>query len=653
MKKTIYLSAIAALALVGCTNDDNIVQTPEQISSEGISFRTTTKKITRANEHKGADAAAMLGNNFVVEGWKTKTSASSVWNTSNSSIVFDNYNVNWAANTAQTTESNTADWEYVNQTIATGLTGVSTQEIKYWDHSALQYDFYAYSLGNVAGTKATVTQETPGTATTTTAATSEQATANARAYVSGKGGAYTLTGTKAQIGNAYISDLVTVAKGDFNKEVLLKFRALAAKVRIAFYETIPGYSVRDLEFYADGTTTTTVTDNKVTLYSGETTIFSAGTYTIYFPTVDSNTPTTDKNKAHAVFAPDGSSGSSSVASFNALSYQRDQGSTLETGGKYLGISSPTATYTNANKDLAYETVLPNESATALMLRCNYTLVSNDGSGETIKVWGATAVVPAIYCQWKSNYAYTYIFKISDNTNGTTEALGGSPSGLHPITFDAVAIDSEDGIQETVTTVATPSITTYETGVNPTANDEYKPGTIYVMVQDGATLKNDLGSKGQLYTVTSAGIGITEATVHDALTIGAGGSGNPSRNGITLATASSDATITAIPGADGNNITVTAGTAASFTAAASTTYAYVYETTTGTPVTTYTNTAVTLTGDDAPSDFTTAYYSDFACTIPCAAGDYKNGGTYYQKVSNTNRTYAVKVIKVVAAGAKGM
>ena len=273
------------------------------------------------------------------------------------------------------------------------------------------------------------------------------------------------------------------------------------------------------------------------------------------------------------------------------------------------------------------------------------MVSNDGSGEEIHVYGAKAIVPAIYAQWKSNYAYTYVFKISDKTNGKTGLTDADPEGLFPITFDAMITDVQNGNQATVTTVATPSITTYQKGHDVT-KDEYsaKNGDdtyddIYVMV-DG---KTDLGTNGQLYTVTTSGTTISEATVHDALTIGAGADGQPSRNGITLTKAKSDATITAIPGVDGNNITVTTGQAAKFTPSKGT-YAYAYKVSDGTA--TELHTAVTLTGDTAPTDFTTNYYTDSECKTLATAGDYADGKTFYQKVTNTGATYAIKVIKVV-------
>lgn len=639
MKKVIYLSAIAAVALAGCTNDDTIVSNENELNaSDGISFRMSAKMPTRA-EHVGADAATKLNNQFVVSGFK---GASSVPNETGST-VFNHYKVEYTANTAGKTESNTADWEYVGITPLADYGNGETQTIKYWDYKQDQYDFIAYSTSDAT----VIHGETP----TPTAGKLYVTAITPASATSSTGGAYKVAGSTAELSKFYIADLVTVPRSNYSKEVKITFRNIAAKVRIGLYETIPGYSIKDVKFYVNGTEDSPSAGTSGTLYSSSANIYTKGTYTVYYPTVNSTTPASDKNKAHVAFVADGDQ--ASYQSFGALNLVRTQGSTHEDGGKYLGIASNTATYPTNSSEKPYTTVLPNESATSLTLRCDYTLISDDGSGEEIVVHGATAVVPAIYCQWKSNYAYTYLFKISDNTNGITDDLNnthGSLSGLHPITFDAATIETEDGVQETVTTVATPSITTYcaDPNVNVTKNNEYPANkTVYVMVQDGATLKGDLDTKGQLYTVTTSGTAITEATVHDALTIGAGGSGVASRNGITLTNAESDATITAIPGADGNNITITAGTAASFTTgAAGTVYAYVYETTpSSAPEAVTFNTAVILTGASAPSDFTTAYYKDFACETPCVAGDYTDGGTYYQIITNNKKTFAVKVIKV--------
>lgn len=691
--KKIFIYSLAALALTSCGDDEFLgVSHKDNPKTDGAILFSPSKRAMTKGEHVGADAAALLNNNFVVMGTKGGTidTPSSVVATK----VFDHYNVNWTANTANTTASNTADWEYAGQTVHTYATanGITAQTIKYWDYSAGQYDFIAYSGGTAtvitSGTPTAgqllVTQITPATATNAT------------------NGAYMVTGATADLAKFYIADLVTAYNPAYTSaptavrmgnEVQLKFRNIASKVRVGLYETVPGYSIKDVEFYAsdaaniryvaaspqptsgtmenyfkqDGTpysssdnydsnVTYYVPESDVTttatLYSQSANIYTDGTYTVYYPTVNDATKS-DYNKAHVSFAPtkdasDNVTGATTTSTYAALKYTNSKDITGTTVN-YLGETSNDATYCETTPAKDYFTVLPNESATALTLRVNYTLVSNDGSQETIKVWGAKAVVPAQYTTWKSNYAYTYLFKISDNTNGQTQGLGLGTVGLVPITFDAVVTDSEDGMQETVTTVATPSITTYmKEAPNVTANDEYPAGTIYVMVQDGATLKGDLNTKGQLYTVTgaSAKVPATEANVMDALNIRTStGTSSPvvitGRNSLVLTEATSDATITAIPGVNGNDITVTAGQAAGFTGATGT-YAYVY--TVSDAADTEYNTAVVLTAE--PSDWNASdnvYYTDFACTNK--ANITYADGTYYQKLTNNNTTYAVKVIKV--------
>lgn len=133
-------------------------------------------------------------------------------------------------------------------------------------------------------------------------------------------------------------------------------------------------------------------------------------------------------------------------------------------------------------------------------------------------------------------------------------------------------------------------------------------------------------------------------MHDALTIGAGADGQPSRNGITLTKASTEV-VTTIPGVDGNDISLKEGTAAAkFTPTAGTTYAYAYKTSDDTKTEkTELHTAVTLSGDTKPDDWEGNYYTDQECTQ--VATNYA-AGTYYKKVTNTGKTYAIKVIKVV-------
>ena len=629
MKRKLFFAAVALVALASCTSDDFIgdVTNPQDNSpsdSEAIVFSSASKGITRADK-VGAEAAALLNNNFVVYGAKstTTTAASKFADTK----VFDHYNVNFTVETAGTTASNTSDWEYVGQT-KHAHASTSAQTIKYWDFSTAEYDFLAYSTGTA--TEASSGDPVDGTLvvsaiTPTTATTS----------------AYTVTGASAtDLAKFYIADIKTVLKADYKNEVVFNFRSLSSKVRMGLYETVPGYSVKDVKFYS---AEAVLGDGTPYLYGGGTAFNEVGTFTVSYPTIgNANSSNSDYNKAHVGFDPAASAGQSALKTFSALSGLVGAEGTEATGTLYLGRTAPTACMT------PYLTVLPNENGVILNMKCDYTLVATDGSGETIKVTGASAQVPTVYAKWLPNYAYTYIFKISDKSNGSTGVPGTDEAGLYPITFDATVVAAEDYQQETITIVETPSITTYQYGSQ--GNDEYKAGTIYVMVQNGETLASDLDTKGRLYTVDVTGMNtntvLSETAVSEALNIGATTSGTTTtgRNGIALTTAESNASITAIEGPDGQNITVTAKTAASFTATAGTTYAYVY--TVSDADNTFLTTAVTVAANTVND--ASGYYTDMACTTAATLTDgYLAAGTYYQKVTNNNTTYAVKIIKVAS------
>ncbi len=669
MKKYLFF-ATALAALASCTSNDFVGEdtssTTNQSEQAAIAFGTGVNSITRA-DHVGADAADLLGGNFYVAGFKNDGTDKN--DGSDYTTVFDHYLLEWTANSAGTTTDNTSDWKYVGLD-ALGLTGhiSGTQTIKYWDYSASFYNFVAFS----AGKGNSITKTSP------VASTNILPTAVIPATL--KSAAYTLQGSATDLANCYIADLVTAKPSgastpdiNYQDEVSITFRRLGAKVRVALYETIPGYSVRDVKFYQDPSTTTIATgasETKATLFTSSDVFYPDGTMTVYFPTIGTaNRTKTDYNKAHVSFA-GGTGTPTSKQEFGALNYEGDNTKWEDSRLNYTGNTNTYLKRTSSDPSFAgtdpyYLTVLPDEDGNVLELRVDYTLESIDGSKEAIVVHGATAFVPQIYAQWKPNYAYTYIFKISDGTNGWTSKVSTDPVGLYPITFDAIVVDSEEHTQSTITTVSSPSITTYQKGHNyKDDGPEYKVASdsIYIQVmKDGTTLANDLNTKGALYTVTGTNIAkVTEADVMDALNIRTSGDATTivGRNGFTLtplATAqlsTGNTTFGNIPGADGNPIpNIAANTAVRFPATAGT-YAYIYDTGTDNPDTEI-NSAVTLSA--APSDWATTYskyYTNEACTItaPETFPTLTEGQTvtYYQKYTNLNKVYAVKVIRVVAA-----
>ena len=667
MKKYLFIAA-SALALASCSSEDFVGTeggNVENGANKAINFGGKLGKITRANDdHVGADAAKLLGNNFIVAGYKSDATAPT--SSISTKKVFDHYNIKWKANSAGTTADNTADWSYVGETPYTGLTELAKgtlQTIKYWDYSAAQYDYVAFSTGKITGiTTGTPKNDTEVLLSKVTPASATTAPTKTENVVSG--GAYTIKGTAKALSGCYIADLVTAYKGaDYSKEVNLKFRNLTTKARVAFYETVPGYSVKDVKFHqkeaTSGSSITAATATDATLYTSGTTdndkFFTAGTAGIYFPTVGSTKKdNSDYNKAHVTFFP---TSSDTKLSFGTVNYDAE-GSPIASTLKKTSKDPSFAGTNGGETPNYYQTVIPNEEGTTLTLCVDYTLVSDDGSNEEIHVYGAKAIIPAIYAQWKSNYAYTYIFKISDNTNGWT-STDKKQDGLFPITFNAVVVNAEKNEQSTITTVATPSITTYQKDHLYSEADEYSAakGDIYVRVMDGENIKEDLNKNAKLYTVTTkanANVHVSEATVHDALTIGvtkdeASKDNVEGRNGITLKKADLKTNITYIPGVDGNNINVnqeSKSDAVSFepvnTSEATITYAFVYKIKDGednTFVSTY-----TATGSETDVKANT-YYTDRECTGTAVTSLTKDT-TYYYKVNKNTNTYAVKVIKVV-------
>ena len=544
--KYFFLAGFAAM-LASCANEEYIGDTSpnaalEQTGDGSIQFGFDMQNATRADIYGNA-AATLLGNGFYVVGTKGAEGEKNPSTT----LVFDNYLVHYGVNTARTTESNTANWEYVGVTPGTSPYGnwvklaetATSQTIKYWDFSTTQYDFHAFSTGDYKAVKKD--DLTESTATTDDDVQDDEIGVTAMKFGEGlknSATAYTFyIPTIEALQSAYITDITTVANANYGKEVKLTFKNLGSKIRLALYETVPGYSVQagSVRFYTEDKSDAAVISSSdlgaasadATLISGNATYGfpQRGTVVVSFPNVGSdNNSNANYKKASVsvtpapVVTPVTKATYQTFGPLAADKYAAAEGS--EAAGNYLGRSLPQATYAGVAAVDYYQLVFPVTGANAapLTLRLDYTLISTDGSGETIKVYGAKAVVPSTFTTWQPNYAYTYIFKISDNTNGwTTTAATEDNKGLYPITFDAVVAEMKDvsGEQTTITTVATPTITTYQQNHDKSKN-EYSIATgkdVYVQVMNNsvspATLKTDLNGtalggtkRSLLYAVTS-------------------------------------------------------------------------------------------------------------------------------------------------------
>lgn len=584
------LSALVLVTLFGCTNDEiagnNTSVNPKDAGA--IAFSGGSSMITRTTSY-GATAAAKLGNTFVVYGTKHVTAEDET--AANDAVVFNNFQIKWTSASAGSNESNASDWGYLG--LQSYDATPTSQGIKYWDYSAAQgHTFYAFSSSDISFPK------NASDLVSVTKTTSDETSLYNKGYaVTIKNG--------ASLNNLYFSDRVPVAKADYDKTVNFTFRNVATLLRVGFYETIPGYRVQIDKFYIDDDATAAVTsfsamkDAKTDgFYASLQNVKGSTDQTVNVTYYDNSDPTIE-NRAKLTNPTGG------------YNYALKLGSGASIIGTNLGTSASSPTWVNSE----YTSVFPFEDNTnPLLLKLDFTMYAEDGSPDIIHVRGARAVVPAQYIKWKSNFAYTYIFKISDKTNGTTGNVDANddptdPEGLKPITFDAISVDVTEELQQTISSVSSNSITTYAEGAIVNEYTASKP--IYVVVSNSASgaviapsAIGDAASEAQVYKLSKAA---TESDVVAQLM------GSPM--GITM-TAETATLGTSIPLADGSTPAISN---VKFTpSAANTYYAYVYTT----------------------EKYVAPTY------LNQSAGTYDSGKTYYMKTAN-DVYYAVTVASAAA------
>lgn len=621
MKRKVFtLVALAVMALSSCTDElsGSIAPPREGASPQAIAFGGGSSTTTRGDLY-GSVAAAKLNTQFVVYG--TKHAAAEDKTAENDAVVFNNFQVKWNVSTAGTTASNSSDWEYVGLQAYDATT--SAQAIKYWDYSTVGHTFYAFSSTNISYPK-NETEDKVQVAKVTKDDTS----------LYNKGYAVTVK-NGAALDDLYFSDRVEVAKADYDKTVNLTFRNLIAKVRLGFYETIPGYTVKIDRFYIDDANTAVVTDF-ATMNDAKDDGFYASLQNVK-KEADQTLNVTYYDAGTVINRPKVSNPT------GGYDYNIKLGNATSIIGQVLSTSSTTPTWVDGSTG-NYTSVYPFEGNTnPLLLKLDFTLTAEDGSPDVIKVRGARAIVPAAFVQWKLNFAYTYIFKISDKTNGTTGDVDVNgdptdPEGLKPITFDAVVVDIDEERQETITSVSTNSITTYAEGAITNEHTAGEP--VYVAITNNAdathpvitpTALGTAATQAQVYKLNKAA---TEAEVFAQLT------GSPI--GITLTPVTGASIETTVPLADG---TTPAIANVKFTPASAGTYAYVYTRTAYIAPTYEVQTAGTY-------DSAKTYYmlsgsgAYFAVPVTTAeAFDANKDKLYLQTNAGTAGVYDIKVMKV--------
>ena len=489
--KYFFFAALAVGALASCSSDEfmgenNSPGTQSQ-GIQAIDFGSGARNMTRST---GNDITKLAGNFMVAA---TKTVGSSTQK------VIDNYKVWNKASDATDNTTNRYGWEYVGNygtdNLGEGKISLEkNQSIKYWDLSASAYHY-------VAGSPTKAFEFIFGTGDVITGAKIKDIRAHVSANPKTDANGTAIASDVTPIGAVYVADPIILDPNgnhtgglgkNYENAVKFNFTGQQALVRVGIYETIPGYHVTSINFYPydktnDNWSTKASTYHNVILNSlSNASYFLGGTLNAAL-TYDWNaTP-----KPTYSFSYSGATHSSN---------------SWYGGSFYLSEDKPMLTTSSATKsemdrffgtdkemqESGYFPVMPTATGATnspLVLKCDFTLTSDDHSGETIEVKGATAAIPANFSQWEINHAYTYLFKISDKT-------AGAQGVLYPIQFDAMIVDGKNNRDGFITTVSVPSITSYqfaspytnlendqvnEVGIKYVTNEK-----IYVTVQDNAT-----------------------------------------------------------------------------------------------------------------------------------------------------------------------
>ena len=381
------------LVFAACSSSDPVEPnpTPEPEQQTVISFSGTMQDeeaVTRAVT--GLEDVLTGDKTFQV--WGYKNDAYEAPNYTSYQAVMPNFTVNWGANTAYTTTSNTNDWEYVGQ----GDTPAqqAEQTIKYWDFGAKAYRFFGYALGNATADPATspAAVTVPGGFPTGNSTPTSAETVTFSATVDAS--------TDATIAAApYFSHLwfstgnaVDYPTRQFGKPVQLEFLKPFARVRFLF-TFVEGLSfgresLKNMKFYptrpAAGTSPT---------------IATAGTVAVSYPLKGSAT-----TESWAVTP--GTGASDHINAFTIDYYE-----TPDPADVPADVTVDSGLDTWPNRPQKWYTVLPAPTQGSYTAEvCVFT--------EEVK----SVVIPAEYMSWKAGYEYTYKFKITESGGITMDII---------------------------------------------------------------------------------------------------------------------------------------------------------------------------------------------------------------------------------------
>ncbi|MDD5911609.1 MAG: hypothetical protein PUC61_05695 [Bacteroidales bacterium] len=477
MKKILFFG-VALITLIACSFNKELEPTKNPGANAQIGFSVAQKNMTKASLQ---DANHY---NFGVFAYKSTDQVN--W-------VMDNYLVGYFddAKAYQSTGSTVEDkpgvengksyWMYegmgkseYNGTYAGGPLGrffqsnKAHQYLKYWDLSAPSTTFYAYAP--YVGTDTNPVTYVDGVAQTATG--NDTYTLNIpRGTIE--------AGMNKPEEHEFMYAATKVDKANYGHDVSLSFKRLVAKVNIKFWEDVPGYKVRIIRLGDAGdiygvAATPSIKDNITGNYG-----YKLGKYYtsngVKISFADINAPELSWQTGVDTQAP--------------LNFAVPTASVI--GENRYAAAASADTYYALPKHSTNDTELNN---TGFTFHVSYELTAED-SGEHIIVKDATVHVPAEYCTWEMNKHYTYIFKITKGSNGTTDDdIDPKPTdpevptvqSLYPIIFDNCTVTDWDEVETEWNITDGTKLSYHNVTLNTYSVNNSTSQTITVTIADGDT-----------------------------------------------------------------------------------------------------------------------------------------------------------------------
>ena len=557
MKKLFFYAVMLTALFASCTSDDLVDQSANNVNKSNsdntlIGFNIKTANTTRATQamatanHYEFGVFASKGTSDIATGEVMKNYLVAYATSDNGYSPYTKTATTWSATSGNATTVDAeglSSWVYETLGQRDSVDGPAAfknakpmtkaqqkvQVLKYWDNSYDNTYFFAYAPYKVGGADVTYTAngtdkadfkfENVSSFYTTPARTTDYQVSTAvlagkqvaAGYESGK--AENLKDDDAELINANeaLYAATPVAKGSYGNDVALNFQHINAKIKIAFYEDIKGYSVELMDMVPEGITTggtphATATVDGIALTparkSQATTPLTVkqpeeDDLPKYFEkaTVDVTGLSSTKDASStislantALTGEGANTGSNKDLYFDFVNGGKDQnGKACIAIDRAYALSStyilPTTYYALPNWD-GTNYITPTETennhanfadSTGYTLHVSYILHPADGSADT-KVYDARVFIPAEKCKWQAGKAYTYVFKITKDTNGSTDpykvdpATPGEPyvdpsdprvpedPALTPIVFDGVEVTD---YEEATTGQTDPATDTWE------------------------------------------------------------------------------------------------------------------------------------------------------------------------------------------------